>query len=298
MQGSPTLGGCRSFTNMRFHPRTIALVIAAAIVVCGCGGGSTSSPTPGSSPLSPVAQNASVTGQYNLVLTSTNGHGTTNIYTAFTQTGTTFTGAANTLVCPSNDLSQCKGDDAPVTSITPSGTVSGASVTLTIAFPSAAGADTVTMVGTATGTNLAGTYTDSLGDAGTWTASTAIHPFGPPPGVYDYSGTFNSTSNPLLISPTISIELGQAANSNLTGSATIMHSPCISSLTLSGQAIGDAFSLTDAASKALIIALPTQPTLPTGNSFTFSYKFEPTAASCAGDVGRGVLTIKPSPFDY
>jgi hypothetical protein len=40
------------------------------------------------------------------------------------------------------------------------------------------------------------------------------------------------------------------------------------------------------------------PTLPTGNSFTFSYNFEPTAPSCAGDFGRGVVTINSSPFDY
>jgi hypothetical protein len=157
----------------------------------------------------------------------------------------------------------------------------------------------VTMVGSATGTSLAGTYTDSLGDSGTWTASTAIHPFGPPPGVHDYSGTFNSILNPLLITPTISIELGQDASShvssNLAGGATIMHLLCISSLTLSGQAIGDACSLTDAANKVTIIALPT---LPSGNSFTFSYKFEPTAPSCAGDLGRGVVTINSSPFDY
>jgi hypothetical protein len=280
--------------GMRQNTMLAALVLMSlGVSLAGCGAGSQASPT------NPVTQNVSVTGQYNLVLTSTNGRGTTNIYTDFTQTGTTFTGAANTLVCPSNDLSQCVGDDAPVTAIAPSGTVSGTNVTIVISFPSTAGADNVTMVGSATGTSLAGTYTDSLGDSGTWTASTAIHPFGPSPGVYDYSGTFNSTSNPLLIAPTIFIELGQDASShassNLTGKATVMQSPCISALTLSGQAIGDAFSLTDAASKASILALPT---LPTGNSFTFSYKFEPTAASCAGDFGRGVLTINPSPFDY
>lgn len=279
--------------RMRQNTTLAAVVlVSVAVAFAGCGNGSQAPPT------TPVAQNASVTGQYNLVLTSTDGRGTTNIYTDFTQTGTTFTGAANTLVCPSNDLSQCKGDDAPVISITPSGTVSGANVTIVISLPSTSGTDTITMVGSATGTSLAGTYTDSLGDSGTWTASTAIHPFGPPPGVYDYSGTFNSTSNPLLIAPTIFIELGQDASSNLTGSATVMHSSCLGSLTLSGQAIGDAFSLTDAASKVLILALPTQPTLPTGNSFTFSYKFEPTAANCAGDFGRGVITISKSPFDY
>ena len=274
-------------------PLAAVVLMSVAIAFAGCGGGSQALPA------TPVTQNASVTGQYNLVLTSTNGRGTTNIYTNFTQSGTTFTGAANTLVCPSNGLSQCKGGDAPDISITPTGTVSGAKVTMVISFPSMGRADTVTMVGSATGTSLAGTYTDSLGDSGTWTASTAIHPFGPPPGVYDYSGTFNSTLNPLLIAPTILIELGQDASShvssNLAGTATILHSPCITSLTLSGQATGDAFSLTDAASKVSIIALPT---VPTGNSFTFSYKFEPTAASCAGDFGGGVLTIITSPWDY
>jgi hypothetical protein len=270
-------------------------IFLLAVLAAGCGTMQTSTLTP----TNPAAQDAKVTGQYNLVLTSTNGLGTTDIYANFTQTGKTFVGAANALVCPSNDLSQCQGQDASGVSITPSGMVSGANVTIVISVPTTAMADTVTMTGTATGTNLAGTYTDSLGDAGTWTASTAIHPFGPPPSVYDYSGTFNSTSNPLLIAPTITIELGQDASShvssNLAGGATIMHSLCISSLTLSGQAIGDAFSLTDAANKVSIIALPT---LPSGNSFTFSYKFEPTAASCAGDFGRGVMTINSSPFDY
>src|SRR6202521_5556984 len=118
-----------------------------ALLASGCGGGY----TPTLTPTTPAAQNAVVSGQFNLLLTSTNGHGTTNIYTDITQTGTTFTGAANTLVCPSNDLSQCQGDDAPGISITPSGTVSGANVTIVISFPIMAGADTVTMVGSPTG---------------------------------------------------------------------------------------------------------------------------------------------------
>jgi hypothetical protein len=274
MQNSRTLGQSRSFAR-RFHPRKILLF---ALLAAGCGGGYLKT----SNPMSPATQNASVTGQYNLALTSTNGHGATNIYTDFAQAGTTFMGAANTLVCPSNDLSQCKGNDA---SITPSGTVSGANVTMMISFPSTAGADTVTMVGTATGTNLAGTYTDSLGDAGTWTASTAS-PFSG-----TFSGTFNSTSNPLPIDPTILFTLSQDASFNLTGSATIMNSPCISSLTLSGRAIGGAFSLADAGNEAVITALPGV------NSLNFNYNFKPTAANCAGDVGRGTVTTK-GPFDY
>src|ERR1700674_5038812 len=113
-----------------------------ALLASGCGGGY----TPTLTPTTPAAQNAVVSGQFNLLLTSTNGHGTTNIYTDITQTGTTFTGAANTLVCPSNDLSQCQGNDA---SIAPTGTVSGTNVTMMISFPSTAGADTVTMAGLA-----------------------------------------------------------------------------------------------------------------------------------------------------
>jgi hypothetical protein len=250
-----------------------------ALLAAGCGGGY----LPNSTPTTPVTQNARVTGQYDLVLTSTNGHGITNIYTNFTQTGTTFTGSQNTLVCPSNDLLQCQGNDA---SITPSGTVSGQNVTMMISFPSTVGADARTMVGSATGTNLAGTYSDSLGDTGTWTGSAA--------GIFSgtYSGTFNSTSNPLPIAPTILMSLGQDAKFNLTGTATIMNSPCISSLTFSGQAIGDAFSLADGARGVVVIGVPN------GNGFNFRYNFAPTAASCAGDFGFGTVSITSGPFDY
>jgi hypothetical protein len=261
------------------------IVVYLAIAFGGCGGGSQAPSSLPSAPTTPVAQNAAVSGQYNLVLSSTDGRGTTNIYTDFTQSGATFTGAANTLVCPSNDLSQCKGNDPAVISITAMGTISGANVSMVISLPGTMGADSVTMLGTATGTNLAGTYTDSLGDAGTWTGSAASSLSG------NYSGTFNSTSNPLLIMPTILVTLTQGASFNLNGTATIMNSPCINSLNLSGQAIGGALSLTDGASKAGIVAVPT------GNSLAFSYNFEPTAAHCAGDFGRGVMTNQGS-FDY
>ena len=59
MQNSRTLGRSRSSTNLRLHPRALALVIAMVIGValalviamvigvCGCGGGTTySSPPP------------------------------------------------------------------------------------------------------------------------------------------------------------------------------------------------------------------------------------------------------------
>ncbi len=268
---------------LRSSPNTslAAGALAGAVAVfAGCGGGGYGSSTPPG----PVAQNASVSGQYSLVLTSTNGHGTTNIYTNFTQAGTTFTGSSNTLVCPSNDLGQCEGADVAAALITASGTVGSTNISMTISFPSTAGTHTVTMVGTVTGPS-SGTYTDSLGDSGTWTASAAN------PLVGNYLGTFNSTSNPLTIAPNISILFAQDASHNLTGTATLTNFPCIASLTLSGQAIGGAFTVTDAASKVHIVAVPA------GNSLNFTYKFQSSAASCAGDFGAGVVAIN-DPWGY
>lgn len=251
-----------------------------ALLAAGCGGGYTPAPNP-----PPVAQDAVVSGQYSLRLTSTMGPGTTNINTNFTQTGKTFTGASNTLVCPSSDLSQCIGGDAAVTPITPTGTVNGSQVSITISFPSGSQTRTVTMIGTVSG-SASGTYTDSLGDVGTWTATSAN------PLTATFTGTFNSTSHPLTIPPTISISLTQDASFNLTGTATIMNSPCIAALTFTGQAIGQAFTLTDSANKAQIIALPN------GGDPNFSYTFAPTAPHCAGDAGIGVIAIQSGPWDY
>jgi hypothetical protein len=241
--------------------------------------------------MTPSTQSASVVGQYNLVLTSAGGHDTTSIYAYFTQTGTTFAGDANTLVCPSNDPSRCEYG-----SITLSGTVSGTDVTIVVSFPGQTGTTTVNMVGSATGTGaLNGNYTDNLGDAGTWTAIAATAIFASADTVNDYTGTFNSTLSPLSIPPSISLELGLDASSHtLIGNASIMNSPCVTSLTLSGQAIGSAFRVTDAVNKVDIIALPNLSV----DSFNFSYKLEATAASCPGDYGRGMLTIYSSPWDY
>ena len=91
------------------------------------------------------------------------------------------------------------------------------------------------MDGIAAGTSLSGTYTDTLGDSGTWAASPARYLF------------------------------------------------------------GDALSLTDATAKVSIMALPN---LLAANSFNFSYKFDPTAASCPGDFGQGVVTINLPLWDY
>jgi len=252
-----------------------------ALLAAGCGGGY----TPTVTPVAPALQNAVVTGQYTIILTSTNGHETTNIYSNFTQTGKTFTGSANTLVCPTNDLAKCVGDDAPAVSITPSGASSGPDVTMTISFPSAAGPDTIHLVGAMTSTGIAGTYTDTLGDAGTWMSGVlgSIIP--------TFGGTFNSTPNPLPIAPTIFILLTQDDTLHLTATATAMNWPCATSLAFSGEAIGPAFKLTDEASKLHILALPQS------NTYAFSYSFESSAPHCAGDFGQG-MTDPPSPWDY
>lgn len=269
--------------QLRFDLRVRAavLILLATAFLAGCGGGSSMSQMTTATP------NASVAGPYNVVLTSTAGNETTSIYANFTQTGGTFTGDANTLLCPSNSPAQCIHGSVSV-----NGTVSGTAVKVVVSFPSQAGTTTVNLVGSATGTGgLNGSYSDSLGGAGAWTA-TAAAIF---PSVSNFTGTFNSTSRPLTIPPSISVNLNSQANFSFTGTASVGNWSCVTSLTLSGQAVGNALSLTDAANKVDIIALPS---LPSGNSFNFSYKFEPTAASCPGDNGSGMLTITSSPWDY
>lgn len=77
--------------------------------------------------------------------------------------------------------------------------------------------------------------------AGTWIATAA--PLIIEPGsVIDFTGTFNSTSSPLSIPPSVSVERQRGASSqtnfSLMGNASVMNWSCVTSLTLSGQAIG------------------------------------------------------------
>jgi hypothetical protein len=268
-------------------------ILLFALLASGCGGGYQQTPPPVTPPAvtPPGTQSSLLTGRYDIFLTSENGHDPTSIFTNFTLTGTTFTGAANSVVCP-GALSQCVGNDSPVVSIIPSGTVNGADVTITITFPVAAGADIVTMVGAATGpgTDISGTYTDSLGDAGTFTAFPSGVFFG---GSDTHNGMFNSTPNPLPVAPTILIKLTELNDTafHLNGTADITNSPCISSLTLSGEEVGDAIKLSDQAAKVHLLILPG------ATNFIFSYSFEPDAPSCPGDFGLG-MTTDPSPWDY
>src|SRR4030095_15015969 len=261
-----------------------------ALFASGCGSGYLQTPAPVTPPTSGPPDHI-LNGRNDIFLFSTNGNDQTSIFTNFTRTGTTFTGAANSVVCP-KDLSQCVGDDSPVVSIIPSGTVNGVDVTITITFAGVAGEDTVTMVGAITGPGeeITGTYTDSLGDAGTFQALPAGVFFG---GSDTHNGTFNSTPHPLAIAPTILFTVTELHDLgfHLTGTATIMNSPCISSLTLSGEEVGDAVKLTDQAAKAHILILPGALDL------AFIYSFEPDAPSCAGDFGLG-MTTDPNPWEY
>ena len=288
---------------MRRVPISLGLGFAAvSFAMWGCGGGSGSSNSPmggsppPSTPGTPAPADAQVTGPYNLVLTSsTNGHGTTNVYSNFVQRANQIQGSVTTLVCPGNDASACRGNDESAP-ITPLGMVAGANVSLTITFPSGTGTDTLTLEGTEQGKNLTGTYTDSLGDSGTWTGASAIRLFVSEEDVVSYSGTFNSTANPLMIAPTILLALGNEVKTHVSGSAMITNSPCIGALNLSGQQIGDALWLQDDTNKTVLVALPTD--LQVADSFAFSYKFDASAASCAGDAGKGTFKANASPWDY
>jgi hypothetical protein len=305
MQNSRALGRFKSFPNPAVRPEAFALAILALIATWGCGGGQYPISTP-AIPITSATHDALVSGQYNLILTSTNGHGTVNIYTDFSQTGSAFSGSSNTLVCPSNHSTECQGEQPSAESITPSGTVSGQNITITISIPASSGMNTLSMVGTASVLNFAGSYTDSIGDTGTWTGSPAVNEITNSAISYEYGGTFNSTSDPLLIPAGISVQLAQdltadpypIGNFNVKGTAALTNFPCISSLALTGQVIGDAMILTDATNMVSIIAVPAQPTLSTGNNFNFSYKFEATAPHCAANSGTGMLALTSSPFDY
>jgi hypothetical protein len=272
--------------------------VVALLMVDGCGG----SYTPSSGSPAPKGQDVQIAGQYDLTLRSSKLDALTSIYTNFSQAGATLAGVGKTLVCPSNDLSKCIGSDQS-NSIVAHGTVSGQDVAITISFSGSAGDDTVTLTGSAASIigsgayRLSGTYTDSLGDAGVWIGSRALYPFGPNTGQRSYSGTFNSTANPLTITPTITLVMAGDANANLSGTAVIMNWPCGSSITLSGQAMGDAFVVSDSQNKVSVIGLPVAPA-PAGNAFKFSYKYDPAAPSCPGDFGQGTLTASGSPWDY
>lgn len=142
------------------------------------------------------AQNATVSGPYAVTATSSKNGGITDIYANFVvQSNSAFSATQDTLVCPANDPTQCTGDDPPTLTYTLTGTVSGNNVQMTLQFRNTSGPDTATVSGTLSGTSMSGSYPDTQGDSGNWTATqSASRP-------QNFSGTINSTLNPLQVAP-------------------------------------------------------------------------------------------------
>ena len=96
--------GVRYRKSEALATRTLVILGTVSLVLlAGCGSKNSSSPVNNSQSI----PNATITGPYDLILTAMNGHDLMNICASFTQTGASFTGAGNTLACPSNDPSQC-----------------------------------------------------------------------------------------------------------------------------------------------------------------------------------------------
>lgn len=97
MQNSPTLASVnwpREATLNHKHWTFAVLTALAISFSTGCGSSAISAPNyAGGQSSAPTQSLLAVSGQYDLVLTSTSGRGTTNIYTNFVQTGGTFSGA-------------------------------------------------------------------------------------------------------------------------------------------------------------------------------------------------------------
>jgi hypothetical protein len=228
-------------------------------------------------------KNATVSGGYTIVATSTKNNGTTNVYVNISmQTSASLAGTPNTLVCQGNIVTNCVGNDPPAATDTFIGTVSGNNVQIDLSYPNAQGNDTITLTGTVSGTSISGTYTDSQGDAGTWTATQSSSAAG------TLSGTINSSLNPLTIPVTVTMVTMEGQNSALTGMATLTNWTCFASLNLStGLEIGGAFTLSDNTNHFVITAVPSGT-----KTFNVEYQVGSSAPACAGDRGTGTLTIQ------
>jgi hypothetical protein len=258
------------------------VMLVLALMLTGCSGLKNTS-SGGSGGTGGTVQNATVSGPYSAVATSTKNNGTTSVYANLvTQSSTSFSATQNTLVCPGNAPLNCTGDDPPTLAYTLTGTVSGNNVQITLQFDNANGADTATLAGTVNGTNMSGTYTDTQGDAGTWTATQNNSLSG------SFSGSVNSTPNPLQIAPTITALITEGQNYALTGSATVSNSPCFVTLDFSGgTAIGGAFTLNDTTKNVFILGVPTGT-----KTYSVYYQVGSPAPACAGDYGTGTFTAQ------
>jgi hypothetical protein len=93
-------------------------------------------------------KDATVSGAYTLVATSTKSNGVTNVYVNVAmQSDTSLAGTSNTLVCPGNVVTNCIGNDPPASADTFVGTVRGNSVQINLSYPNTQGTDTITLTG-------------------------------------------------------------------------------------------------------------------------------------------------------
>ena len=253
------------------------ILLFCAFFVAGCSGVKNAGTSGG------TTQNAVISGPYSAVATSTKNSSVTNVYANLSMQGSSsFSASQNTLVCPGNLAANCTGDNPPTVAFTMTGTVNGNNVQITLQFNNGGGPDTVTLTGTVNGTTLSGNYTDSQGDAGTWTATLAGSVAG------SYSGSVNSTPNPQPLAPSISALITEGQNSALTGSATVTNSLCFVSLDFSqGMAIGGAFTLTDTTRDVFILGVPMG-----SNTYNVFYQVGSSAIACAGDFGTGTFTLQ------
>jgi hypothetical protein len=256
------------------------LLLVCALFAAGCSGVKNTGTSGGTGS---TTQNATISGPYNAVATSSKGNGTTNIYANLSmQSTTSFSASPSTLVCPANVPQNCIGDSSSST-VTLTGTVNGNNVQMTIQFTNQNGSDTVTLSGATNGTSLSGTYTDSQGDAGSWTATPSSSSVSG-----TYNGTVNSTPNPSQTAPTLSALLTEGQSFNLTGSASVSNSLCFTSLDFSqGAVIGGAFTVTDTTKDVSIGAVPTG-----SKTYSVFYQIGSSAAACSGDYGTGTFTLQ------
>jgi hypothetical protein len=201
------------------------LVLVVALFLAACGGGSN-----GGGGVS-VPPNADISGQYPILLTTTQNTipSLSSIQTNFIkQSDGVFKGDPDTYFCPGGLLS-CSGN-TPLTA-----QVRLNSVSIAVSPPGISGQKTITLTGTVSGSTMSGTYKDTDGDAGTWTA-THVSPL---TGTYIGTATDDGVST---IPLGVALMLVQQSDFSLTGGASITNSPCITQLNFTtGKAVGGSF---------------------------------------------------------
>jgi hypothetical protein len=216
------------------------------IMLTGCGGSSNVLNTPGS----PSPQNANISGEYQINGISTKNNSLTSVFANLSQHSTgIFGGDQNTTICFFTD-SCFRG--VQLTAM-----VTGDNVIISVLAPGTGGQNTITFTGIVSGTNMAGTYTDSQDDAGNWTAN----PAATLTGTYRGSAIAGSLGTVDPIPLGITMALIQQPDFSLSGSAMATNSRCIAELNFdTGQAFGGAFFLHDLGHGVAIAGSPPHPT--------------------------------------